>query len=292
MPNKKISGSLHSHGCWTDYRNKNEQKNFEFDLKTFTEYCISQGRDFQAITDIMTFRPGKPEFIEKRYDSLLDTANPRENSYEVQRNKTESIIYFPKENSKLIIPRTQEILSDVNFKHILSMGTEADIKGGRNALDTLKEIKDLGGYSILDHTFMCDAWREGEVKKLYDDGLILATEWNGGLTFPAICDVLPIRTPNKRSNERVISLEKKCKIPCIANDDSHSASDIKNGAFTSYNFSTINENISFVEKIVKAIQTNQFKRYENYSSFLSPFVHVGYGRESQKTFGEKGLPDA
>ncbi len=290
IENSGVKGSLHSHGCWTDYRNENEQRDFPFDLKTFSKYCISQGRDFQAITDIMAFRPGKPEFIEKRYDSLLKTANPRDNSYEVQKNKTDSLIYFPKEESKLIIPRTQEILTDVHFKHILAVGTEEDIRGGRNAVDTLKEIRDLGGYSILDHTFMCNAWDEEEVKSLYEDKLIIATEFNGGLTFPAICDILPIKTPNKRSNQRVISLEQECGIPCIANDDSHSAEDIKKGAFTSYK--NWNDHIPFIKNIVKAIQTNQFKRYENYSSFFSPLIHVWYGGESQKTFGEKGLPDA
>jgi hypothetical protein len=286
-----ISGSLHSHGCWTDYRNKSEKKHFPFNLESFAKYC-SSGRDFQAITDIMASRPGKSEFIEKRYDALLKTADPKDNSYEVQRNKTESIIYFPKENKQLVIPRTQEVLSNVNFKHILAIGVEEDIKGGGNALDTLKEIRDLGGYSILDHTFMCNAWDEDEVKDLYEKKLILATEWNGGLTFPAICDWLPIKTPNKKSNKRVLSLEKKCGISCIANDDSHCAKDIMNGAFTSYDFSNLPEEISFIDKIALAIKVGQFKKNKSYSSFISPFLHVKYGAESQKTFGERGLPAA
>ncbi len=289
-----VKGSLHSHGGWSDYRNRNEQKKFPFDLKIFAEYCIKHGRDFQAITDIMANRPGNPEFIEKRYDALLNTANPKDNNYEVERNKTESTIYFPKEKSKLIIPRTQEVLTDISFKHILAIGTENDIRGGRNAFDTLKEIRDLGGYSILDHTFMCDAWNEEEVRDLYEDKLILATEWNGGLTFPAICGYFPIKhllkTPNKRSNKIVISLEKKFGIPCIANDDAHCAGDIQKGAFTSY----INwdNNISFIENITNSIKNNNFERHENYSKFSSPLMHVKYGKESQEIFGKKGLPSA
>jgi len=293
MTNKKIySGSLHSHGCWTDYRNESEKKNFPFDLKSFVEYCSIIGRDFQAITDIMAHRPEKPEFIEKRYKALLKTADPKDKSYVLQQNKTESVIYLLKENKKLIIPRTQEILTDINFKHILAIGVEKDIRGGRNALETLNEIRDLGGYSILDHTFMCDAWNKEKVKKLYSKGLILATEWNGGLTFPAICDILPVKTPNKKSNHRVLSLEKKCGIPCIANDDSHSAEDIMNGAFTSYDFSDIDENLSLTDKIVSSIKSGKFKKHKKYSSFISPFLHVKYGAESQETFREEGLPDA
>ncbi len=289
-----VKGSLHSHGGWSDYRNKDEQKKFPFDLRVFAEYCIKHGRDFQAITDIMASRPGELEFIEKRYDALLNTANAKDNNYEVERNKTESTIYFPKEKSKLIIPRTQEVLTDVHFKHILAIGAEKNIRGGRNAVDTLKEIKDSGGYSILDHTFMCDAWHEEEVRNLYEDKLIIATEWNGGLTFPAICGYFPIKffikTPNKRSNKRVISLEEECEIPCIANDDSHCSFDIQKGAFTSYwNW---DKDISFIENIINSINSNNFERHENYSSFFSPLMHVKYGKESQKIFGKKGLPNA
>lgn len=296
---EKLSGSLHSHGCWTDYRIAEEQLKFPFKLKDFAEFCISHGRDFQAITDIMANRPGKPEFIEKRYDALLDTANSKDKSYELQRGETESTIFF-KNGSKLIIPRTQEILTDVNYKHILAIGVKGDIPGGGDALLRLKLIKSFGGRAILDHPFMCDAWNEDEVMELYDRGLVLAPEWNGGLSFPSFFFSSPLvrklqETPNKKSNKRVVWLEEEKGIPYVANDDAHCALDIKKGAFTTYLVDKKDENLSLIDKIVKAINSeyiNQIERHKNYSSFSSPLNHVKYGKLSQKIFQEDGLPDA
>lgn len=298
---EKLSGSLHGHGCWTDHRIAEEQLIFPFVLKDFAEYCISCGRDFESITDIMAHRPGKPVFREHRHKELLDTANPKDKSYEFQRGKSESTIFF-KEGGKLIIPRTQEILigtqdvkTDTHFKHILAIGVEKDILGGRDSLEILKDIKDAGGYAILDHTFMCDAWDEDEVINLYDKGLVLATEWNGGLSFPKICNILPIKTPNKESNNRVVRLEEDKGIPYVTNDDAHCALDIKKGAYTTYNVDKKNKSLSLIEKIVIAINSeyiDKIERHKQYSSFSSPINHVKYGRLSQKLFQEYGLPDA
>ncbi len=293
IKNSGVKGSDHSHACWTDYRNKKEQKKFPFDLKLFARYCIKHGRDFQAITDIMASRPEELEFIEKRYDALLNTADAKDDTYELQRGKIESTVFF-KDDSKLIIPRTQEILTNKNYQHILAIGVEENIKGGMSALKTLEEIKDLGGYAIFNHLGMCDAWDIDEVRDFYEKKLALATEWNGGLTFPAICGYFPIKffikTPNKRSNKIVISLEKESGIPCIANDDSRCAEDIKRGAFTSY--WAWEEGRSFIENIVNSINSKNFERHENYSLFSSPLKHVKYGKESQSIFGKKGLPSA
>lgn len=286
-----VKGSLHSHGCWTDYRNPNERKNFPFDLETFVNLCIDCKRDFQAITDIMANFPEKPEFIEDRYKELLATANPKA-TYELQHGKRESILYFPTTEKTFIIPRTQEVLTNKHFKHILAVGTESNIKGGQSSLDTLKEIQDKGGYSIVNHPFMCNAWTEQEILDFYHNGLIAAIEWNGGLTFPSFLSYITTKIPSKKSNIIAEYMEKNLNIPCIANDDSHSKSDIKKGAHTVYiDVDIQNSRSLLVDKIGKAIKRNSFARIEKYSSFFSPFMHQFiYGTQSRKKFVEDGLP--
>jgi len=288
MPNSiKFSGSLHSHGCWTDYRNPKEKMNFPFDLEKFAKLCLGCGRDFQAITDIMASWPGMPEFQEHRHRALLDTAR-KDSSVYLEGGKRESIVYVG--SGKLVIPRTQEILTDTHFKHILAVGTDRDIRGGRNAIDTLKEIKDTQGYCIIDHPFMCSIWQEGELLDLHDKGMIDALEWNGGLTWPAFTSRFMKRVPSKRSNLRAIGLESR--IPVVANDDAHSAGDIKQGAYTTYFIDSTSR--LYVDRVFESVRATprEFRRHEQYSGFFSPVNHVRYGSQSQKMFGNQGLPDA
>ena len=89
-----VKGSLHSHGCWTDYRNPEERERFPFDLLEFAKLCLKSGRDFQAITDIMADWDRSPRDRENRYEDLLKTANPQDRSYELQKDSKESIIWL------------------------------------------------------------------------------------------------------------------------------------------------------------------------------------------------------
>lgn len=280
-----VNGSLHSHGCWTDYRNPGEQARSPFNLEAFVEHCISCGRDFQAITDIMANWPDSPEFIEHRYEALLKTANPK-SGYNLQSGKRESIIYTPAK--PFVIPRSQEILTSTHFKHVLAVGAEKDIRGGRSAFDILKEIQDNNGYAVIDHPFMCDAWLEEEILELYHKGLIAAIEWNGGLTLPAFASWLLTKVPSKKSNKKSEKLE--TDISLIANDDSHCADDIYRGAFTTYQLETSDK--SFVDRTFDAINNRRFQRHCRYSAFFSPFNHIYYGSQSRKLFSEDGLPPA
>ncbi|MDP1695701.1 MAG: hypothetical protein Q8L29_02195 [archaeon] len=284
-----ITGSLHTHGFWTDYRNPNETARAPFNLKYFVGACIKY-LDFQAITDIMSNWPEWKEFTEHRYSALLATADPKDKDLHIENNGIEARVWLY--GNEFTIPRTQEILTNKHFKHILVAGVKEDIFGGRNARDTLKEIKDKGGYAILDHPFMCDAWTEEEVLDLYDKKLIQALEWNGGLTFPSwLPKFLRKKTPNRESNHRVLALADK--IPVIANDDAHCVDDLKRGAKTSYNIiSGSPKNINLIDYIFQSIERRDFQRHERYSAFTSPIHHVKYGAQSQKMFGKDGLPPA
>lgn len=286
-----LKGSLHSHGCWTDYRNPEERKRFPFDLLEFTKLCLKSGRDFQAITDIMVDWNKNFRDREHRYEDLLKTANSQDRSYEMQQGPKESILWLNENGltKKLIIPRTQEILTSTPFKHILAIGSDEDIQGARKAEDILKEISDKGGYAILDHPFMCNAWTEEEILKLYQENLIIAVEWNGGLTFPSLIpEFIRKKTPSKQANKRILKLQNQIYV--IANDDAHSYRDIERGAYTEYN--VVDSDIPLAEKIKESIQENDFLRIERYSSFFSPVKHFLWGRRSQKLFGKEGLPEA
>lgn len=109
---------------------------------------------------------------------------------------------------RLYIPRTQEVLTNIPKKHILALGV-GDIKGGKSVEETLNEISGEGGYAIIDHPFMCGAWTEEEILELWDRGLIVGIEWNGGLTFHELFDRIPglkHRTPSKQSNIRALKV--------------------------------------------------------------------------------------
>lgn len=279
----QVSGSLHSHGCWSDYRNLNETDKFPFNLEAFVNHSVSCGRDFQAITDIMAARPDKPSFVEHRYHALLKTNNPKD-ALSASANENEATIYLPS-GRIFYIPRSQEVLTETNFKHVLALGVQ-DIPGGLTPLKTLELVKSSKGYVVIDHPFMCNAWTEDELLGLYKDGLIDALEFNGGLTFPSFLDFG--KFPSKKANKRVLKLEEK--IPVVANDDSHCFNDIKIGACTTYSIE--NSSQPLVDRLFQAIKARKFQRHEQYSAFLSPVKHVFYGMKSQKKYADKGLPAA
>lgn len=275
-----VNGSLHSHGCWTNHKSPSEIRKFPFNLENFVEFCVSCGRDFQAITDFMANPPGESELIENRYQDLLDTASLKV-SYELEAGGKESIIYFST-GKKFTLIRTQEVLTNKNFKHILAIGAEESIRGGRSVEDTLNEIKDKGGYAIIDHPFIRNAWGEEEIGELYSEKKIIAIEWNGVLTFPSF--IFPSKLPSKKSNIRALKLAEEIGIPCIANDDSHYPSDIQRGAYTSYCIEDLHPNLT--EKIVEAIKDRSFRRKEQYSGFFSPVIHVTHAIRGKKLHGE------
>ncbi|MFQ5531606.1 MAG: hypothetical protein ACE5ES_03245, partial [Candidatus Nanoarchaeia archaeon] len=185
-----LSGSLHSHTFHTDYRNPNERSKSPFDLGYFVRRCMEYGRNFQAVTDIRAQRPGFPAFDEQRYVELIKTADPNDNSYELEASKTEARVYIPSTREVFYILRTQEVLTNVPKKHVLAVNV-GDMPGGESPEETLKRIKGGGGFAIIDHPFMCGAWNEDEIHRAYEVGLIGAIEWNGGLTFPACLDLIP-----------------------------------------------------------------------------------------------------
>lgn len=285
---QKVTGSLHSHGCWSDYRNPYEIKRFAFDLETFLVHCLNSGKSFQGITDIVANKKNQPGFKESRYAELLKTAKANK-QYHLEQRDNESWIYH--DSGIFFIPQTLEILTDKPLRHILAFGSGKNITPERSAYDTLRQIRDLGGYAIINHPFMGNAWSEEEIISLFEKELILALEWNGGMTFPSsLPRFLRNRLPNRGNNKRVLSLGEKASIPVIANDDAHSGKDIFQGADTTYDFER--ESKSFIEGIANAIKQGRFTRNERYSSFLSPFTHVIHGISSQIKFGKSGLPAA
>ena len=278
-----VNGSLHSHGCWTDYRNPAEQAGFPFSLESFVRLYLECGRSFASVSDRRAHHSGKPAFREEMYEKLLETADPQNPDCYLEKRGSESIIWLNDAGQEFIIIRTQEVLTDKPFKHILAVGAEKDIKGGNLPLETLKEIRESGGYAVINHPFMRNAWTEQEIRELHAKGLVHALEWSSFVSFPKW---LPPFFPTKEANARVLELQDT--IPVIANDDSSCKEAVKFGSFTSYEVNCSPS--SLAGRIRNAIKTARFHRNELYSPIVAPFKHVWYGWQSSRLFKEKALP--
>lgn len=270
-----------------------------FDLDFFVKTCMKYERDFQAVLDIMAHQKGKEAFIENRYEELIKTAKPNK-FYDAEffpnsKFPTETIIHF-KNGKKFYIPRTQEIITENLLAHILAigLGKSSNIPGGLSAYETLKIIKNEGGYAILNHSLVCKAFEKEQVKKYFEEKLILGAEFNGGITIDSKLGEYIAKKfgntenpPLKKENKSILDLEKKVLI--IANDDSRCKSDVKYGAYTEY-LVDMNKQ-GFVSGLVEAMQ-NEIKtglngkhvnRHDQYSKWFSLWYHGVCGVVSHKT---------
>ena len=303
MENEKskwVSGSLHSHGFWSDYKNIHERVLSPFDLDYFIKICMKYGRHFQSALDVMACQSGKNSFSENRYNDLIKTAKLTKD-YDLEINPIETRAYF-KDGRKFYLPRVQEVIADNNLAHVLvlGLGRNDNIRGGNSVISTLEEIKNRGGYAFINHPFVCNSFEKEELLEFYEKGLILGTEFNGGVTIgknlePLAYKIMP-NPPLKKDNEKVLDLEGKILI--IANDDARCKSDVKNGAYTEYLIKD-NPNNLFTQSLIDAMQNeikdrlqgNYLKRHESYSPWWSMWYHGVCGVVSQKTFKEEGLPE-
>ena len=295
------SGSLHSHGEQTDCRNFNERKSFT--LNHIINTCAKAGRDFQAVLDIMANQNRRPEFQEDRYEKLIETRSLLGKKYEVESSPIETkIIYEDKKGNEkeFYIIRTQEIIAENTRQHVLALNLDSNISGGGNVEEILKEIKGNGGYAFLNHPFVCGAFEKNEILDFYNKGLILGTEFNGGVTIDSklgvfLANIADNNPPLKKDNEKVLDLEREILI--VANDDARCKSDIKKGAYTEY-LVDANTKIPLIERLIESMQKeideglkgHYIIRHEKYSKWSSIWMHGVNGIISQMTYGENSLP--
>ncbi len=280
MTRKRIRGSLHSHECHTDHRNEEEWKKFPFDLEAFVRLCLEIGRDFQAISEIKDHPTEAPRWWnEKRYSDLMKTAKSSPN-YEAHISPNICEVYLKPEDKKIVIIKGQEVCIGP-LKHVSAIGVTRDLQGGLDTRETLKIIREEGGYAFANHPFTNNEWTEEELLSFYEQGLLQAAEFNSKLTFPNWLDfgfrLIGKRTPSRGNNKRVLKLESR--MPIIANDDANSEDDIRKGAYTCYD---IIPGQDLIKSIFDAIKQRTFLRIEKYSSFLSPVKHLLEIRQSAK----------
>lgn len=310
MENEKlkwVSGSLHSHGFWTDYRNLHERILAPFSLDNFAKTCMKYGRDFQAVLDIMAHQKGKNPLQENRYEDLIKTVRSNSN-YEVEffpnaEFPIETRVFF-NNGEEFYIPRTQEVLTENLLAHILvlGLGKNNNIPGGLPALETLYIIKDKGGHAFINHPLVCGAFTKEQIQEYFKKGLVIGAEFNGGVTLDSKLGIYLAKKigktehpPLKKENESILNLEKKVLI--VSNDDSRCKWDVKRGAYTEYLISS-NEKSSLTERLVASMQNevqrgfNQthVKRHDNYSGFYSLWYHGLCGKVSHFTQKES-LPE-
>lgn len=301
-----VAGSLHSHLFWTDYRNWIEKHlpifGAAFDLEFVIDTCISYGKDFQGSVDIMAHQLGKNPFIEDRFQKLIKTAKPN-SKYEFFFSPTEiHAIYEDKEGNEkdFYIPRMQEIITENPLAHILALGLDKkhNIPGGMSALNTLLKIREEGGYAILNHALVCNAFIKKQILDFYKEGLILAAEFNGGVTIDSKIGAYLARKigktenpPLKKDNEKILDLEKEILI--FSNNDSRCKWDVKRSAYTKCLIENDNSK-PLIPRLVTAMQ-NESKNIKygldrkyiepsyKYSGFYSIWWHGLCGAISHKT---------
>ncbi|MEN7982336.1 MAG: hypothetical protein ABFQ65_02730 [Nanoarchaeota archaeon] len=297
-------GSLHSHGLWTDYRNWHEKLRAPFNLDFFFKTCIKYGRDFQGVLDIMAHLDGEEIFQEERYKKLIKTADPKKN-YEVESSEIETkIIYEDKkgDEKEFYIIRPQEIILKNPRQHILALNLnhKNNISGGRYVRETLKEIQKKGGSGFLNHALVCGAFREEEIKNYFEEGLILGTEFNGGVTIDSKLEIYLARKvdkkpPLKKDNENILRLEGQVLI--VANDDARCKSDVEHGAYTEYLVDK-NSKRPLTERLIESMKNeiksglngDYIQRNDQYSSWHSIWAHGINGYISELTPWVKGFP--
>lgn len=287
----EFKGDLHHH-LWTDPYNDSETAKLSFSLDEVVDAEVSAGLDIVGLTDIMAWWAEKPEFREHRYSGLLETAE-KNGKFAFDKRKGYSIIYDRQGKPVLHIVRTQEVLTMRHFKHLLVVGLDEDISGGRAAREILKEVKDKGGIAGPDHTGFRQVWDFDELAGLYEDKLIHFLEWNGKMSWPGLPGSLGYNWPTRKVNDWTLFAGMMDRIPIIANSDLSDPNDlIKGGVACTRYF--VDSTGNLVEEIFDAIAKGEkkgFERVENYSRLVSPLTHLYHGFQSQRRKDEHSLPD-
>ena len=305
----EIVADFHDH-IWTDPRNPEETAKLAFSLDDVVDAITDAGFDAFSVTDIMANWPGESEFKEHRYDCLLNTSRTN-GKYDFDKRRGYSVIYGKNGKPALYLIRTQEVLAE-HFRHILVVGVDEDIPGGRSPEDVAKHARNLGGYCIIDHPALKRVWSLGEIDDLYNADLIQALEINMKLSWPSkgLPGFIAYNLPTKKCNKWVLDIERKTSIPAVVNNDLSDPDDLLEetlGSTIYYVDSTVEDlvNGKLIDGVFKAIEKGVkrtrldnhggFIREIRYSRWRAPLAHVKYGKLSQKRGGKfgvnRGLPD-
>jgi len=281
----KINATLHCHGCWTDMASgKYDIERFPRDIERVADVAISHGLDLVGLTDIS----GK-DYVCEIYRPLVEKNNL--DKYEKLHQNEIGLELIRKEDGRIInFGRSLEILS--NDAHVLILGTDANVLGGRLLEDVVYEAKEKGGTIVADHPCytikLGKGMGEERVRKFREEGVLDALEENGNIT--GLLEFIG------HYNEKAIELGRELNLPVIANCDGNTAKDMG----IMHTIYEIPDDSKYIfEEVLDLIKDSKFndsriERRGKTKSFVSLPLHVIRGFYSiyraKKSWIEKGLP--
>lgn len=264
----KINATLHCHGPWIGYESgKFDIERFPRDLEKVADLAISKNLDLVGLTDI-----GGKDYVLEIYRPLVEGI--KKDRYDILNQTNVSISLQRKEDGKIIdFGRSLETLS--NDAHVLILGTDENILGGRPLEEVLYESREVGAKICTDHPCYEFALGKGmgseRVRKFHGMGMIDVLEENANIVW--------ILEKIWGFNKKAISLGKELNLPVIANCDGDSKKDM-GCMYTTYEiadnstdkYSSVLDIISSADFFNKTII-----RKGHVKSFMSLPLHVAKG---------------
>jgi hypothetical protein len=281
----EINATLHCHGPWTVFESgKFDIEKFPRNLEKVADLAISKNLDLVGLTDIA----GK-EYVCEIYGPLVKGL--KQDRYEIINQTNISISLMKKEDGRKIdFGRTLEVLS--NDAHVLLLGTDKNILGGRPLEQVVYDGKEVGAINIADHPCytlkLGKGMGEDRVKIFHEMGLIDAVEENGNIAL--FLEFIG------NYNKRAINLGEELNLPVIANCDGNTSKDM-GCMYTTY--MTLENPIDKYKHVLDIISSATFfsktiYRKGNVKPFISLPLHVlrGFYSIGRSKIGllEKAIP--
>lgn len=281
----KINATLHCHGPWTVFESgKFDIERFPRDLEKIADVAISKNLDLVGLTDIA----GK-DYVCEIYRPLVEGL--KQDRYKIINQTNISTSLERKEDRRIVdFGRSLEVLS--NDAHILLLGTDKNILGGRPLEKIAYQAKELGAINVADHPCytlkLGKGMGEDRVRSFAEKGLIDALEENGNIAW--LLEFIG------RYNQKAIDLGRELNLPVIANCDGNTAKDM-GCMYTTYG--TMENPTDKYRCVLDIISSESFKskamfRKGNVKPFISLPLHVikGFYSIGRAKIGllEKAIP--
>lgn len=319
-----LCGSLHTHLYWTDYGSIENSKQigigkvlkylfrdierFPRDIERVSKETMKRGINYTGLIDVIA---GNND--EKRFEKLMATANPEDDSYTLVHKKGSPVAVFVDNETRngLHYERTLEIVTGIEAAHVLA-GNLPDFhasgkyteekaekmsgkfikylrgkfkhKGEKRIERILTYLRRTGCFITIDHP-LWNGMGEKRIKEYSKSGLIDALETNGNLMvklpwwlpFKKLITKILKWLPLAKYNDDAVKLGKELNLPVYHNDDAHCSDDVGRSGSVFY----VNPGEKDMRKeIYDAIRNRRGESWGEPNSFFSLINHIFYGRYS------------
>jgi len=154
--------------------------------------------DFLILTDHDTTKPFEMLHRNSRLEDTLSSQG-----YHISRGENHTEINY--QGNNLAVYRGQEI--STRQGHLLAWFIEQPIKKGRPIIDTAKDIISQGGMVVAAHPYAILAMGEKNLRRLHEEGLLDALEYNA--------------TQSPNTNLKALHFATDNGLPVVSNPDAH-----------------------------------------------------------------------